>query len=67
MNKMPERGGFAALMDYSWAGRRKRRQRAGGGGAAGRQMRHRGIVGDDAYGQFCVDDFKRHNIDTSIY
>jgi len=48
------------------AGRaRQCRQRASGGSQTGRQLRHSGIVGDDPYGQFCIDDFKRHNIDVS--
>jgi sugar/nucleoside kinase (ribokinase family) len=65
MNKMPERGGFAALMDYSWQGGGNVGSALVAAARLGAKCGIVGIVGDDAYGQFCVDDFKRHNIDTS--
>ncbi len=65
INKMPERGGFAQLKEYSWQGGGN----VGSGLVAAARLGARcgivGIVGDDVYGQFCIDDFKRHNIDTS--
>src|SRR5271157_6079540 len=65
INKMPERGGFAQLKDYSWQGGGN----VGSGLVAAARLGAKcgivGIVGDDVYGQFCIDDFKRHNIDTS--
>ena len=64
-DKIPERGGFSLLEDYSW-------QPGGNVGSAivaaarlGAKCGMMGVVGNDTYGQFCIDDFKRHNIDTS--
>ena len=64
-NIMPERGGLSLLQDYSW-------QPGGNVGSAmvaaarlGAKCGIMGVVGNDAYGQFCIDDLRRHNIDTS--
>ena len=65
MDKMPERGGFAQLKDYSWQGGGNVGSALVAAARLGAKCGIVGIVGDDAYGQFCVDDFKRHNIDTS--
>ncbi|HJX36539.1 MAG TPA: carbohydrate kinase family protein [Dehalococcoidales bacterium] len=65
MEKMPERGGFAKLKDYSWQGGGN----VGSGLVAAARLGAKcgivGLVGEDYFGQFCIDDFKRHNIDTS--
>jgi sugar/nucleoside kinase (ribokinase family) len=62
---MPERGGFAKLKDYSWQGGGN----VGSGLVAAARLGAKcgivGLVGEDYFGQFCIDDFKRHNIDTS--
>jgi sugar/nucleoside kinase (ribokinase family) len=65
INKMPEPGGFASLQDYSWQGGGNVGSAIVAAARLGAKCGMVGIVGDDAYGQFCIDDFKRHNIDVS--
>ncbi len=65
MEKMPERGGFAQLKEYSWQGGGNVGSALVAAARLGAKCGIVGIVGDDANGQFCIDDFKRHDIDTS--
>jgi sulfofructose kinase len=65
LEKMPERGGFAALKEYSWQGGGNVGSALVAAARLGAKCGIVGVVGDDAYGQFCIDDFNRHNIDTS--
>jgi sugar/nucleoside kinase (ribokinase family) len=65
MEKMPERGGFAALKEYSWQGGGNVGSALVAAARLGAKCGIVGIVGDDPYGRFCIDDFKRHNIETS--
>jgi len=64
-NKMPEAGGFARLQEYSWQGGGNVGSALVAAARLGAKCGIVGIVGDDPYGQFCIDDFKRHNIDVS--
>ena len=65
LEKMPEAGGFGFLKEYSWQGGGNVGSALVAAARLGAKCGIIGIVGDDPYGQFCVDDFKRHNIDTS--
>ena len=65
IDKMPESGGFSNLKDYSWQGGGNVGSALVAAARLGAKCGMVGVVGDDAYGQFCIDDFKRHNIDTS--
>jgi sulfofructose kinase len=65
LEKMPERGGFASLKEYSWQGGGNVGSALVAAARLGAKCGIVGIVGEDPYGQFCIDDFKRHNIDTS--
>jgi sulfofructose kinase len=65
LEKMPEAGGFGSLKEYSWQGGGNVGSALVAAARLGAKCGIIGIVGDDPYGQFCVDDFKRHNIDTS--
>lgn len=64
-DKMPEAGGFAQLQDYSWQGGGNVGSAIVAAARLGARCGIVGIVGDDEFGRFCVDDYKRHNIDTS--
>ena len=65
IDKMPECGGFSNLQDYSWQGGGNVGSAMVAAARLGAKCGIVGVVGDDAYGQFCIDDFKRHNIDVS--
>jgi ribokinase len=65
IEKMPEAGGFAQLKDYSWQGGGNVGSAIVAAARLGAKCGMVGIIGDDAFGHFCVDDFKRHNIDVS--
>ena len=65
LDKMPDAGGFASLKEYSWQGGGNVGSALVAAARLGAKCGVVGIVGDDAYGQFCIDDFSRHNIDTS--
>jgi sulfofructose kinase len=65
LEKMPDAGGFGSLKEYSWQGGGNVGSALVAAARLGAKCGIIGIVGDDPYGQFCVDDFKRHNIDTS--
>ena len=65
LDKMPDAGGFGSLKEYSWQGGGNVGSALVAAARLGAKCGIVGVVGDDAYGQFCIDDFKRHNIDTS--
>ena len=65
INKMPETDGFARLNDYSWQGGGNVSSGAVASARLGVKTAVAGVVGDDAFGDFCVADFKRHGIDVS--
>jgi sugar/nucleoside kinase (ribokinase family) len=65
LDKMPDAGGFASLKEYSWQGGGNVGSALVAAARLGAKCGVVGIVGDDGYGQFCIDDFRRHNIDTS--
>jgi sugar/nucleoside kinase (ribokinase family) len=65
IEKMPEAGGFSQLLEYSWQGGGNVGSALVAAARLGAKCGMVGVVGDDAYGQFCIDDFKRHNIDVS--
>ena len=65
LEKMPDAGGFGSLKEYSWQGGGNVGSALVAAARLGAKCGIIGIVGDDPYGQFCIDDFKRHNIDTS--
>jgi len=64
-NKIPMTNGFSRLKDYSWQGGGKVPSALVALGRLGVKTGIIGIVGDDAFGRFCIEDFKRHNVDTS--
>ena len=61
MEKMPERGGFAQLKDYSWQGGGNVGSALVAAARLGAKCGIVGLVGEDYFGQFCIDDFKRHD------
>ena len=65
IDKLPPSGGFSQLQDYSWQGGGNIGTAIVAAARLGAKCGIAGIVGDDAYGQFCIDDFKLHNIDVS--
>jgi len=65
IDKIPASGGFSDLQDYSWQGGGNVGSAMVAAAKLGAKCGIAGIVGDDGYGQFCIDDFKRHNIDVS--
>jgi sulfofructose kinase len=65
LEKMPDAGGFGSLKEYSWQGGGNVGSALVAAARLGAKCGIIGIVGDDPYGQLCIDDFKRHNIDTS--
>jgi sulfofructose kinase len=64
VDKIPDTNSFAALRDYSWQGGGNIGTALVAAARLGALCGIVGIVGDDNYGQFCIDDFNRHNIDT---
>ena len=65
IDKIPTSGGFSQLQDYSWQGGGNVCTAIVAAARLGAKCGIAGIVGDDAFGQFCIDDFKLHNIDVS--
>ena len=65
MDEIPATDSVAALQDYSWQGGGNVSSAIVAAARLGAKAGIAGIVGDDAYGQFCTADFKRHGIDTS--
>ena len=65
IDKIPASGGFSPLQDYSWQGGGNICTAVVAAARLGAKCGIVGIVGDDGYGQFLIDDFKRHNIDVS--
>jgi sugar/nucleoside kinase (ribokinase family) len=65
VDKIPATNSITALRDYSWQGGGNISSAIVAAARLGARCGVVGIVGDDEFGQFCIDDFKRHNIDTS--
>ncbi len=63
--KFPERNGGAAMEECSWQGGGKVSSALIALGRLGMESGVVGVVGDDAFGRFCIDDFRRHKVDTS--
>ena len=64
-NRIPVTNGVSRLKDYSWQGGGKVPTALVALGILGVRTGIIGVVGADAFGRFCIDDFKRHNVDTS--
>lgn len=65
MNRIPVTNGVSRLKDYSWQGGGKVPSALVTLGRLGIQSGIIGVVGSDIFGRFCVEDFKRHLVDTS--
>jgi sulfofructose kinase len=65
INRMPKPGEYASLQDYSWQGGGNVGSALVAAARLGAKCGIVGFVGDDLYGQFAIDDFKRHGIDVS--
>jgi len=65
IDKLPKSGTFTSLQNYSWQGGGNVGSAMVAAARLGAKCGIVGIVGDDRYGQFCIDDYNRHNIDTS--
>lgn len=64
-NKIPVTNGFSRLHDYSWQGGGKVASALVTLGRLGVKTGIVGIVGADVFGRFCIEDFQRHQVDTS--
>jgi len=64
-NRIPKTNGVSRLEDYSWQGGGKVSSALVTLGRLGIKTGIIGVVGADAFGKFCIQDFKRHNVDTS--
>jgi sulfofructose kinase len=62
---IPSPDKFTYLQDYSWQGGGNVGSAIVAAARLGARCGIVGIVGDDVYGQFLIDDYNRHNIDTS--
>ena len=58
-NKIPVTNGVSRLMDYSWQGGGKVPSALVALGRLGVKTGIIGVVGDDAFGRFCIEDFKK--------
>ncbi len=63
--KLPESNKGTRINDYSWQGGGKVPTAMVALARLGAQCGMIGVVGDCAYGKFCIDDFKDHGIDVS--
>lgn len=61
----PIPNGGGQLEEYSWGGGGKVASALVALGRLGVDSGIIGVVGDDAFGRFCIDDFNRHRVDTS--
>ncbi|MGI6190037.1 MAG: carbohydrate kinase family protein [Caldicoprobacteraceae bacterium] len=64
-NKIPATNGYSRMKEYSWQGGGKVPTALVTLGRLGVKTGIIGIVGADAFGRFSIEDFKRHNVDTS--
>lgn len=64
-NRIPTTNGVSVLEEYSWQGGGKVASALVALGRLGVETGIIGIVGSDAFGRFCIEDFKRHCVDTS--
>ena len=65
MDKLPGTNSLTAMLDCSWQGGGNVGSAIVAAARLGARCGMIGAVGNDAYGQFCIDDFRRHHIDTS--
>jgi len=65
IDKIPGTNSFTTLQDYSCQGGGNVGSAIVAAARLGASCGIVGIVGDDEYGQFLIDDFERHKIDTS--
>ena len=65
VDKMPDNTGFGSMTDYSWQGGGNVGSAMVAAARLGAKCGMVGFVGEDKYGQFCLNDLNRHNIDTS--
>lgn len=64
-DRIPGTNEMADLHGYSWQGGGKVSTAIAALGRLGAKAGIAGIVGGDAFGRFCIEDFKRHGVDTS--
>jgi sulfofructose kinase len=67
IDKFPVSNTGTHLKDYSWQGGGKVPTALVALGRLGASTGLIGTAGDDAYGKFCVEDFKRHGVDLSRF
>ena len=63
--ELPQRDKLIKLQEFGWQGGGKIATALAAAGRLGADVRIIGGVGDDAWGHFCIDDLKRHHVDTS--
>lgn len=63
--KLPQTNGVSRIKEYSWQGGGKVSSALTALGRLGVKTGIVGVTGNDPYGRFCRDDFKRHGVDTS--
>jgi sulfofructose kinase len=65
MDEIPGTDGSSKLYDYSWQGGGNVSSAIVAAARLGVHTALVGVAGDDAFGEFCIADYKRHGIDTS--
>ena len=63
--RIPVTNGVSGLEEYSWQGGGKVSSALVALGRLGVDTGIIGIVGADAFGRFCIEDFKKHQVDTA--
>jgi len=63
--ELPQYDRLIKLREFGWQGGGKIATALAAAGRLGADTQIIGGVGDDAWGQFCIDDLKRHNVDTT--
>lgn len=64
-DRLPETDGFSRILDTSWQGGGKVATALVALGRLGIETGIIGMVGNDKFGRFLLDDFNRHDVDTS--
>ena len=65
IDRLPKTDGVTGIHEYSWQGGGKVPTAMVTLGRLGVRAAMAGVVGGDAFGSFCVEDFKRHGLDAS--
>jgi len=65
VEKIPPSNGHGVMQRYSWQGGGNVGSAMVASARLGASVGMVGVVGDDPYGCFCINDFRRHGIDTS--